>query len=202
VKKIDLFSGSPRWINPFQLPCADTTTRAVYLVQSPFFLKAHKWQGLSLESQQVETSVFIFALREYEVEWRDTARRMSDSDAHAALVEHLASICLMARRSTEIVGLELVAPHLRPSEWLSSAHPEDVVASFEEVVHRRVKGRWMDVGCPGDVKDVLDQCRFVSMREYAASGCREEEVDKALLERWAGCWEQNVACSGLERIRQ
>lgn len=201
VKKIDLFSGSPRWINPFRLPCAETTTRAVYLVQSPFFLKANKWQGLSLESQQAETSVFIFALREYEVEWRDTARRMSDRDAHAALVEHLASICLMARRRTEIVGLELVAPHLRPSEWLSSAYPEDVVASFEEVVHRRVKARWTEAGCPGDVEDLLDRCCFVSMREYAAKGCREEEVDKALLERWAGCWEQNVACSGIAHIR-
>jgi hypothetical protein len=202
VKKIDLFSGSPRWTNPFRLPCAETTSRAVYLVQSPFFLKAHKWQGLSLESQRVETSVFIFALREYEVEWRDTARRMSDADPHAALVEHLATICLVTRGRTEIVGLELVAPHLRPSEWLSSAYPEDVVASFELAVHGRVKGRWTDAGCPGEVEDVLERCRFLSMREYAASGCREEEVERVVLERWAGCWEQNVACSGIERIRQ
>lgn len=201
VVKIDLFSGSPRWANPFLLACAETADRAVYLVQSPFFFRRSKWQGLDTVSQGVKTSIFILALREYEVEWRDTARKMSDEDAHGALVWHLSSLCMMAQEGGEVVlvGLELVAAHLRPDIWLSSAHPEDVVASFEAVVSRRVRKRWGEEGRCGDVEEQLARCRFTSMGEYRRKEARRQEVKLELLDKWASCWEHAVAASGIER---
>jgi len=202
VDKIDLFSGSPRWTSPFRLPCASTADRVVYLVQSPFFLRRDKWQGLAVESQRVRSSTFIFALREYETEWRDTATRMSDEDAHGALVWHLSTICLMGQGDEKVmmVGLEMVAPHLRPDMSLSSKCPKDVVLAFQAAVSRCVRRRWVDEGVDENVEARLQKCRFMTIREYAAREAREVEVKRELLDKWADCWEHVVASSGLERL--
>ena len=98
-----------------------------------------------------------------------------------------------------LVGLELVAPHLRPSLWLSSAYPEDVVAGFEAAVSEKVRIRWNEDGRGGDVEEHLARCRLMSMREYSVKEAKDDEVKLELLDKWAGCWEHVVACSGVER---
>lgn len=169
-------------------------------------------QGLDAVSFGVERSTFIFALREYEVEWRDTARRMSDSDPHSALVGHLVTLllgCLVARsgvdgggRRSEVlfVGLELVAAHLRPKADLPSTRSEDLVQQFEDVVLESARQQWGISGLEGEMEfeEGLSRCRFMSTREYIAKEMKDDELDRDKLETWANCWEHAVASSGVE----
>ena len=197
VVRIDLFSGSPRWKNPFQLPTPHTPSRAIYLCQSPFFLRKRSMQGLSPSTSRVPTSIFIFALRDHEVEWRDTARRMSDPDAHAALVHHLSTLAMAPSEKILVVGTELVACHLRPDPVLLSTRPEDICGAFFDAVADEVRGRWEEESMGGDVEEQLAKVSFMSLREYAAKEHREAEVSRKTIDQWSNCFEQVVASSGL-----
>lgn len=169
-------------------------------------------QGLDGVSCGVGSSTFIFALREYEVEWRDTARRMSDSDPHSALVGQLVTLLTdctgptthdepkgSGRGEVLVVGLELVASHLRPTLDIPSAYPEDLVSMFEEVIHQAAIRRWAESGIAevDDIEERLKRCRFMSMREYVAKELRDDELDRTKLDGWASCFEHVVASSGI-----
>ena len=159
-------------------------------------------QGLDDRSKTIRKQTFIFALREYESEWRDTARRMSDKDPDLVLVDHLAELCSSPVEEINIVGLELVAPHLRVVEELSSAYPEDIVSNFEYAVGAMVRGKWAERGSSmssgRSVEDQLKRCRFWTLREYA-SGALPVGLDRDLIDRWAASFEHVVASSGIER---